>query len=209
LGHAYAHNDGAFVLGASGLIVTARPNLRETEKLLEWFEALRCQEHTTHDERVGLTSHKLALRLGMDQKTALRLGCAATLHDIGKLELPSNLLNKLGLFTPQETRAIQTHTILGDLILKGYGTPLMNEAAEIALYHHERIDGNGYPYGLSGTDIPFAARIVAVVDSFDAMTEDRLYQAKRTKTQALAELQASASRYDALVLSAFTKMLEP
>jgi HD-GYP domain-containing protein (c-di-GMP phosphodiesterase class II) len=209
LADACAHQNRAFVLGASGLVIPITPNLSETEKLLEWFEALRFRQHMTHDERVGLTSYKLALRLGMNQKTALRLGCAATLHDIGKLELPSNLLNKLGLFTPQETRAIQTHTILGDLILKGYGTPLMDEAAEIALFHHERIDGNGYPYGLSGTDIPFAARIVAVVDSFDAMIEDRLYQPKRSKAQAIAELQSSASRYDAVVLSAFTKMLEP
>jgi putative two-component system response regulator len=181
---------------------------REVE-LLEWFEQLVLEPlHASHEDRVGWLSYQLALRVGYSTRAALRLGTVATLHDIGKVHLPRALLRKNGPFTSDERGLMQLHTTVGARMLERHGTPLMNEAAVVALTHHERWDGAGYPHGLIGVEIPLPGRIVAITDAYDAMTEHRSYQVTRSHSEALQELRTqSGTQFDPSLLSVFLEFM--
>jgi putative two-component system response regulator len=129
-----------------------------------------------HIVRMGFLSEKLALVLGCSRSWAKTLGRAAPMHDIGKIGIPDAVLKKPGRFDPQDREVMMRHPRIGADIIGESKIPLFQLAAEVALSHHERFDGAGYPSGLAGERIPLSGRIVAIVDFFDALTMDRCYR---------------------------------
>ncbi|MGW6978627.1 HD-GYP domain-containing protein [Streptomyces sp. NPDC054932] len=143
-----------------------------------------------HSERVGQASAMIARELGMTEDRLETVRIAGILHDVGKLGVPTRLLRKDGPLTPQERRIIELHPEYGHEMVRGIG--FLGEARSAILHHHERVDGSGYPYGLTGEQIPVLARVVAVADAFDAMTSTRSYSRARPVPVALAELERCA-----------------
>ncbi|MFE3766862.1 HD-GYP domain-containing protein, partial [Streptomyces sp. NPDC059104] len=143
-----------------------------------------------HSERVGQASAMIARELGMADDRLEVVRIAGILHDVGKLGVPTRLLRKDGPLTPEERRVIELHPEYGHEMVRGIG--FLGEARSAILHHHERVDGSGYPYGLSGEQIPVLARVVAVADSFDAMTSTRSYSRARPVAVALTELERCA-----------------
>jgi putative two-component system response regulator len=156
-----------------------------------------------HSSRVSRYAVKTAVLLGYtdDRLEQMRLG--GELHDIGKIGTREDILNKPAPLTPEEFEHVKAHAALGERIL----APFLSESPmvlRIVRHHHERMDGAGFPDGLGGQDIPHEARIVAVVDAFDAMTTDRAYRPSRTPAAALAELRECAgTHFDREVVEAF------
>jgi HD-GYP domain-containing protein (c-di-GMP phosphodiesterase class II) len=132
----------------------------------------------------------VAARLNLNEEQRKDLNWASVLHDIGKIGIPEAILNKPGSLTDEEFSIIKAHPEKGHKILQ----PLEQLSASLPgiLHHHERYDGLGYPHGLKGEDIPLAARIIAVVDTFDAITSDRAYRAGKTVKEALAIIEKVA-----------------
>jgi putative two-component system response regulator len=143
-----------------------------------------------HIVRIGYLAWALALHLGQPADWALLLRQAAPMHDVGKIGMPDSVLKKPGAFTPDERAVMNQHPVIGAEILGRSRIPLFQLAAETALSHHERWDGQGYPSRLAGADIPLSGRIVAVVDFFDALTMDRCYRPAYADSAALSMLQA-------------------
>ena len=129
-----------------------------------------------HIVRIGFLAEALALTLGHSPAWAELLRKAAPMHDIGKIGIPDAVLKKRGTFTPEERAVMNQHARMGADILGQSRIPLFQLAAEVALMHHERFDGRGYPAGLTGDAIPISGQIVSVVDFFDALTMDRCYR---------------------------------
>jgi putative two-component system response regulator len=129
-----------------------------------------------HTKRVGDLSAKIAALLGMPRESVELIQRAAPLHDVGKIGIPDAILLKPGRLTPDEFEVVKMHPSIGARILAGGRSDYLHAAEEIALAHHERWDGLGYPHGLAGEEIPLHARIVAVADFFDAVTHDRPYR---------------------------------
>ena len=177
------------------LLESAHGSTREIESTrVEMIERLalaaeyRDDETNEHNRRVGALSAKLAHAVGMTPEDAGLLRRAAALHDIGKIGIPDALLFKPTGLTFSEVRVMRTHAAIGARILGGSRIPLLQLAETVALTHHERWDGAGYPNRLKGDDIPIAGRIVAVADAFDAMTSNRPYRAERTVEEAIGML---------------------
>jgi putative two-component system response regulator len=150
------------------------------ERIVEHLSSavcLRDDDTGRHIERVGVTAAALAGWRGfmVDPAPAIRL--AAAMHDVGKIGIPDWVLLKPGRLTPDERTIIERHCELGHALLSGSNSPVLKLAASVALNHHERWDGNGYPNRLRGDDIPLEARITSVADVFDALTRDRVYRA--------------------------------
>ncbi len=118
----------------------------------------------------------MAKKLGFDEKYCYNIRLAAPMHDIGKLGIPDAILLKKGKLEGEEWEVMKKHTIIGYNILKGSDSDLLKLAAVIALEHHEKWDGTGYPYGKKGEEINIAARITAIADVFDALTSERPYK---------------------------------
>lgn len=129
-----------------------------------------------HIMRIAFLAEALALRLGQQVRFAQMLRRAAPMHDIGKIGVPDQVLKKPGAYTPDEREVMNQHPEMGAQILGKSRIPLFQLAAEVAMTHHERWDGAGYPKRLAGDAIPLSGRIVAVVDFFDALTMDRCYR---------------------------------
>ncbi|WP_411101967.1 HD-GYP domain-containing protein [Streptomyces sp. cmx-4-9] len=156
-----------------------------------------------HSERVGQASAMIARELGMAEDRLETVRIAGILHDVGKLGVPTRLLRKDGPLTPEERRIIELHPEYGHEMVRGIG--FLGEARSAILHHHERVDGSGYPYGLTGEQIPVLARVVAVADAFDAMTSTRSYSRARPVPTALAELERCAgAQFDAVMVHALT-----
>jgi hypothetical protein len=154
-----------------------------------------------HSRRVARHSAMVAHRLGLPEDEARTVRAAAAIHDVGKVYVAPGLLNKPGMLTDAEYELVKLHATEGAALVSGLGD---KQLTEIVRHHHERIDGSGYPSGLSGTGIPLGARIVAVADTFDAITSTRPYRSARTHKHALATLRAeSGRRLDAAVVEAF------
>src|SRR5204863_17224 len=135
----------------------------------------------------------------------LKLRRGALLHDVGKISVPGEVLNKAGSLTDEEFEVVRGHSISGALMVSHAGLP---EEAGWVRSHHERVDGRGYPDGLRGDEIPLEARILFVADSFEAMTSDRPYRAGMGTEAALAELEGCAgSQFDAGVVDAFAALV--
>ncbi len=143
-------------------------------------------ETGAHVRRIGRFSSHLARLIGHSDAEADLLGRAAVLHDVGKLVIPDEILLKPGKLTPEEFEVMKTHTTMGARILEGVDLPLMSLARSIAVGHHERWDGSGYPHGLHGTDCPLEARLVGILDVFDALGQERVYKTSWSREQILA-----------------------
>jgi putative two-component system response regulator len=160
-----------------------------------------------HPQRVGRTATALAEMLGMDDGQASLIGQAAELHDVGKLAIPDAILLKRHKLADHEFEKLKTHTTAGAAILSGGHSPLMAPAEQIALTHHERWDGSGYPNGLVGGDIPMTGRIVALADVFDALTHPRPYKAAWSIDATLSEIRSLQGRqFDPAVVGAFMEL---
>jgi len=163
-------------------------------------------EHTT---RVARTSYLLAQTLGMSEEEAALIGQAAQLHDVGKLAIPDAILLKTRRLDETEFEKLKTHTTAGAAILGGSQSSLLRPAEEIALAHHERWDGSGYPFGLEGDAIPLSGRICAVADVFDALTHARPYKPAWELDEAISEIRGlEGHQFDPVVVGAFLE-LEP
>ncbi len=162
-----------------------------------------------HTRRVGQLSASLARVLGCPDDEVELIARASPLHDIGKIGVPDVILLKPAKLSPEEFEVMRTHTSIGARILSGSEVPLLRLAASIALTHHERWDGSGYPEGISGEAIPLVGRIVAVVDIFDALTHSRPYKPAWPVEEAVAEIRAQAGRHlDPGVVEAFLYVQE-
>lgn len=152
--------------------------IREKETLERLTKACAYKDCVTgeHLLRMGNISYLLALELGLTQSEAEFLKTSAPLHDIGKVAIPDNILMKKGTLTTSEFEVMKTHTTIGYEILKESPSPYLQMGAKIALNHHEKFDGSGYPNGISGDEIPIEARIATVADIFDSLTNDRPYK---------------------------------
>jgi putative two-component system response regulator len=137
---------------------------------------LKDHETGKHIARIGVLSAMLAARLGQAADWCAHLAQAAPMHDIGKIGIPDGILQKPAALTADEREIMETHPTIGAKILGGTGVAVLDMAAEIALTHHERWDGSGYPAQLKGEAIPLAGRIVAAIDYFDALSMDRCYR---------------------------------
>ena len=157
-----------------------------------------------HAWRIGRTCGLLAVEIGIIGSQAELIRRAAPLHDIGKIGIPDAILLKPGRLTEQEFAAIKAHTTIGAEILSGSKSSLLRLAERIALSHHERWDGHGYPEGRRGEEIPLAGRIVAVADVFDALTHERPYKRAWSVANAVGEILSQRGRqFDPDVLDAF------
>jgi putative two-component system response regulator len=180
----------------------------ETAECLALAGEFRDDDTGQHTRRVGVTASLLASYLGQSNEYCELLLQAAALHDVGKIGIPDAILLKPGKLTSEEFDMIKTHCEKGHSILSRHHTPLLQLAATIALTHHERWDGRGYPNGTAGEEIPIAGRIVAIADVFDALTHERPYKAAWTIEDAVAEIQAQAGRqFDPRVTEAFAANL--
>lgn len=176
------------------------------EALLRLSRAAEFRDDDTgvHIVRIGYLAWALALRLGRPSAWALLLRQAAPMHDVGKIGIPDAVLKKPGRFTPEERAEMNRHPLIGAEILGRSRIPLFQLAAEVALSHHERWDGTGYPHGLAGEDIPLSGRIVAVVDFFDALTMDRCYRQALPDAEVLEMLQAERGHaFDPRIVDVF------
>lgn len=161
-----------------------------------------------HTERVGWLAAVIASELRLPAVTVDAIRMCAPLHDLGKIAIPDAVLLKPGRLTPNERAVAERHATIGSLILSGSRYPLLRLAAEIALTHHERWDGTGYPRGIAGTDIPVAGRIVAVADVYDALTHQRPYKSAWPASNAIAEIISKrASQFDPMVVDALLRVL--
>ena len=184
------------------LLESATGQSRELESArIEMIERLalaaeyRDEDTSDHNLRVGLLSSRLAEAIGWTSEDAGLLRRAAALHDIGKIGIPDALLRKPGALTDGEQRVMRTHPSIGARILGGSHVPLLQLAETIAWSHHEKWDGTGYPRGLKGPAIPLAGRIVAVADTFDAITSDRPYRHARSVRVAMERIRVEADRH--------------
>jgi len=142
-----------------------------------------------HTERVGQLCGLLATEMGFTEERVALFVHTAPLHDLGKVAIPDAVLLKQGPFDEDEREIMRKHSARGAALLSGGTSELVQMAEEIALFHHERWDGMGYPCGLEGDEIPLTARIVSVADTFDALTHARPYKKAWDVTEALAEIE--------------------
>ena len=159
-----------------------------------------------HSERVSRGSGMIARQIGMRADRAEAIRFAGMLHDVGKLGVPTKVLQKTGVLTEEEYAAIQLHPMRGLEIVREIG--FLNEALTGIMHHHERIDGRGYPMGFAGDEIPEFARIIAVADAFDSMTSTRSYREARRIDDAVTELRkGSGTQFDPALVDAFVAAL--
>jgi HD-GYP domain-containing protein (c-di-GMP phosphodiesterase class II) len=140
-----------------------------------------------HTDRVTILADLIAVRLGWSERKRAELKMGCTLHDIGKIGVPDAILNKPNLLTTEERSKMEVHPTLGAKILEGID--YLKPAIPYILYHHERYDGRGYPHGLAGEDIPIEGRLLAVIDTYDAIVTDRPYRKGAMPEKAITELQ--------------------
>jgi diguanylate cyclase (GGDEF)-like protein/putative nucleotidyltransferase with HDIG domain len=160
----------------------------------------------SHSERVAELAARVASRLGLDAEQVELTRLAGSLHDLGKLAIPEEILRKPGELTDSERLVLERHPQIGFRMLDSLG---VDPVAEIVLYHHERWDGAGYPNGLCGEQIPLGARIIFVADAYDAITSDRVYSPRRSPEVGLTELRRCAgSQFDPTIVAAFTEEVE-
>jgi putative nucleotidyltransferase with HDIG domain len=159
-----------------------------------------------HSAAVAIYARDIAERMGMDPVQQELAHLCGLVHDIGKIGLPAGLLEKPGALTLDERREMQRHSEIGERILANVDT--YAEIASIVRHHHERVDGQGYPDGLSGTDIPLLSRIIAVADAYNAMTSDRPYRdAMPSRVARLRLAQAVETQFDTSIVAAFEAIL--
>lgn len=156
-------------------------------------------------DMIAALATQMAAEMGLPDADIERIRFASLLHDVGKVALPADILDKPGALTEFEWQAITEHPRIGQLVLEQATS--LREAVPIVLHHHERYNGGGYPHGLAGRDIPLGARIVAVADAYHAMVHERPYQRVRTHAEALAELERCAgTQFDPDIVALFCRL---
>jgi diguanylate cyclase (GGDEF)-like protein len=188
----------------------AKRSFRNANQMQEIFRRI-FQQHDPdlqeHFEDVARLALEVARHLGMDNEEIDVIGRAAELHDIGKIAMPDEMLQKPGPLDSWEWELMRRHTIIGDRILSA--TPALLPVARIVRWTHERWDGTGYPDGLAADQIPVAARLIAICDAFDAITAGRPYQPARALEDALAELRRCAgTQFDPDLVEDFCRFVE-
>jgi putative two-component system response regulator len=180
----------------------------ETIYRLARAAGFRDLETGQHLERVSRYCSLIATRLGLPRERVELLRIASPLHDIGKIAIPDQILRKPGRLNADEQRVMRMHPELGHQMLAGSEEPLLDLAAAVALTHHERFDGKGYPHGLAGEQIPIEGRILAVADVFDALSTDRVYRPAYELEAALTVLRSGrGTKFDPVVIDAFLTAL--
>ncbi|HEV8237759.1 MAG TPA: HD domain-containing phosphohydrolase [Thermoanaerobaculia bacterium] len=185
---------------------TTQIRRREEEIALRLVAAAEFRDTDTgaHVRRIGLYAAELARLLGWPSSRVDDLRVAAMMHDIGKIGVPDSILLKPGPLLPEEFEIIKQHTVIGARILERSDIGLLEMAREIALSHHERWEGGGYPAGSSREAIPESARIVAVCDVYDALVHDRVYRRALPEPEVLDHLRSQHGRhFDPRILDAF------
>jgi putative two-component system response regulator len=189
--------------------VRQRTSALEEARLQILYRLARAAEYRDddtgqHTRRVGRTAAEVARALDLPPREVGGIRMAAPLHDVGKIGIPDSILLSADKLSVDHIEVMKTHCVIGAELLSSEDVPLLQLAAEIALSHHERWDGKGYPYGRAGDDIPLAGRIVAVADVFDALTHHRPYKNAWLQEAALEEIVAlSGLAFDPDVVSAF------
>ncbi len=176
--------------------------------LLTLVNALDARDHETlgHSERVANLTVATGEEIGLRGEELANLRLGALLHDIGKISIPDAILHKPGKLNDEEWSVMREHPRAGYNIIQGID--FLNQSAQVVVCHHERWDGNGYPLGLKGEQIPIQARIFAVADTYDAITSDRPYRKGQSKEVALAEIwRNSGTQFDPEVVAAFERVL--
>ncbi len=195
----------------AALVYMSFKNMKEmhdgTRQLLEnMADAVDLRDAYTggHSRRVTEYCAVILKELGFNGPEVALIEAAARVHDIGKIGIPDAVLNKPGRLTDEERAIMEEHPVHGAALLKRYVD--FARGVEIVLHHHESWDGTGYPHGLAGTDIPFGARVIAVADSYDAMTSDRPYRRGMPAEKAVAILrEGRGQQWDAALVDAFLR----
>ena len=188
---------------------TQEVRTREKETLFRLAKAgeFRDEDTGNHVIRMARFSRLIAEAIGLDAQESETIELAAPLHDIGKIGLPDHILLKTDRLTEGEQRIMQRHPVIGYEILKDSPSKYLRMGALIALGHHEKFDGSGYPYGLVGDHIPLPARIVAVADVYDALTSRRPYKAAWLSDEAVRYLQGHRGlHFDPMLVDAFLRV---
>lgn len=168
---------------------------------------LKDDDTGAHLVRMGHFSAALGRACGQSEEWCSRLLYASRMHDVGKIGVPDNILKKAGRLTQEEWQEMRLHPEIGAALLDGSDSPILQMAAEVALCHHERFDGQGYPHGVAGEAIPLSARVVAVADVFDALTSDRCYRKALPAGEAIGMIEDEAgAHFDPQVVAAFLKI---
>jgi putative nucleotidyltransferase with HDIG domain len=182
-----------------------RANLSFASALVATLDA-RDQYTAGHSAAVAIYARDIAARLGLEPRNQRLAHLCGLVHDIGKIGLPPGLLEKPGALTLEERRRMEEHSVIGERILAKVDD--YAEIARIVRHHHERVDGQGYPDGLAGDEIPLLSRIISVADAYNAMTSDRPYRdAMPSQVARLRLAQAVESQFDTMVVAAFEAIL--
>lgn len=186
-----------------------RQSQKETIYRLSRAAGFRDGDMAPHIESMSHLCYLLAQRLGLDRELCELFYLASPLHDVGKIAIPDRILLKPGPLDEEEREIVQTHAEIGHRMLAGSGGDMLELAASIAWSHHEHFDGNGYPRGLAGEEIPIEGRIAAVADVFDALTSDRVYRSAFSPDEAIKEMRMlRGTQFDPAVLDMFFDSLE-
>lgn len=196
------------------LYITSQPVFhyysRNTKQLFDLAVEIEQKDGNTadHCHRIMELSMMVGKQIGLTSTELLDLNFGSFLHDVGKVEVPGSILGKPGQLTDEEWTVMRLHTVYGSRKLHETGLAFLQKAGTIVERHHERFDGSGYPHSLKGSEIDICSAIVAVVDSYDAMTTKRVYQNARSKEEALTELERSRDKYHPDILQTFFKLAE-
>ncbi|MCM3783230.1 HD-GYP domain-containing protein [Neobacillus mesonae] len=197
----YPHLGKVFV----GLMELILDDIGTRQDVMIMLSGMQSMDHALYEHSLNVCIYSLVLgkALGYEHKKLMELGLGALLHDIGKTQIPAEILQKPGKLTNDEYEIVKNHTVYGFKLLKDEpGIPLIS--AHCALQHHERLDGRGYPQGLAGSEIHEFGKLIALTDSYDAMTTNRIYQNALLPHQAVEMLFAgSGTQYDQKMLELF------
>lgn len=198
------------VLESEVRLRTQQIRQREEEIALKLISltSYRDEETGEHVRRIGLYAAAIARELGWKDTAINDIRIAAPMHDIGKIGIPDRILLKAGALNDDEFTVMKRHTVIGAQMLGGTGIPVLEMAATIALHHHERWDGTGYPSGLEGEAIPLAARITAVVDIYDALVHKRVYKEAIAEEEAISIMSDVTGKHlDPNIMRIFLRLL--
>jgi putative two-component system response regulator len=180
----------------------------ETIKRLAITGEFRDEETGRHVMQMSRYCEILARAVGVEDDLTESIREAGSLHDLGKIAIPDRILLKPGPLSEEERLVMETHAAIGHRMLSGSESPLLELAAEIALSHHEKLDGTGYPNGLAGESIPLSGRIAAIADVFDALTTDRVYRPAFPLTEAADMMKKGSGRhFDSDLLALFWDLM--
>jgi putative two-component system response regulator len=186
-----------------------RRSREETILRVSRVAEFRDEQTGRHSRRMSELCGGLAIRAGLDAERCELLRIASPLHDVGKVGIPDGVLLKPGPLTVSERRVMERHAEIGYRMLEGSGEELLDLAADVALTHHERFDGHGYPRGQQGEEIPVAGRIAAVADVFDALTSERVYRPALELDEALEIMAAGReTQFDPELLDLFLSSVD-